>query len=368
MKKNIKNLSLALLALSMSAPAFADDCYDAFDIIRNPFAVTVPNQQGGFSFGADALYMKPSVPNGAYLSTASPGVTPTAGITTSHTIQVVNPSYQWGFDVNAAYRIPCSGNDISILWTYLGNNNDHNDNIAFPTRFPIGGGVFLPATTTANANLDFNGYNAVDLDFGQRINFGDYFNFRLFTGLRGVQIKENVNRYTSLAVPGIPGAPATSFFTDSVQDNSKFSGVGPQFGIDGRFCLGYGIGLDANATVSLLIGTIDASTHNLSTVISTTSSAITTNIDLNNKSCQVVPALDSMLGLDYTYNFNNCNRSTFVVQAGWKVIEYWDVAHDMFANGGHGDVIFGGTSGRLRPNTPTNIGFSGPYAGIKVNL
>ena len=61
MGKNIKRLSLALIALGLSAPVFADTC--------NPFTVTVPNQQGGFTVGADALYLRPSAPNTSYSPT-----------------------------------------------------------------------------------------------------------------------------------------------------------------------------------------------------------------------------------------------------------------------------------------------------------
>ena len=76
-------------------------------------------------------------------------------------------------------------------------------------------------------------------------------------------------------------------------------------------------------------------------------------IDSQNKT-RVVPALDASLGLDYTYNFNNCYRSSLVIQAGYKAINYFDVTHHILSNGG--------------PNNATNVGFDGPYLGAKVNF
>jgi hypothetical protein len=375
MGKNIKRLSLALLALGLSAPAFADTCCASpCTTSCNPFTVSIPTQQGGFSFGADALYVKPSASNGAYITIAGTNTGTTTAPAFNDTIRVADPSYQWGFDVNAAYRIPCTGNDVTAIWTHLGNNSDNHDHVSFPVSIGIGDDVFLPGAITASGNVDFNNYDAVDIDFGQRVNFGDYFNFRIFTGVRWAQVEENINATATLFVPGIVGALPATTATDAVQDESKFNGVGPQFGLDGRYCLGYGFGVDANITTSLLIGTGDASTTE--TITTATVGAATTqaiiNTDLDNRTGHVVPALDASLGLDYTYNFNHCNRSSLVIQAGWKVIQYWDVAHNMFANGDHAPGDFttsaGFGTGGLFPNTANSVAFSGPYAGIKVNL
>ena len=81
--------------------------------------------------------------------------------------------------------------------------------------------------------------------------------------------------------------------------------------------------------------------------------AVRVPIDSQNKT-RVVPALDASLGLDYTYNFNNCYRSSLVIQAGYKAINYFDVTHHILSNGG--------------PNNATNVGFDGPYLGAKVNF
>lgn len=355
MGKNIKRLSLALLALGLSAPAFADTC--------NPFNVTVPNQQGGFTIGADALYLQPSVPNGAYNFTANTATTVTAPFITNGSINSVDPTYHWGFDVTAAYRICGTGNDISATWTHLSQNSD-SDTVHLV-------GVVNPLTEV-NGNADVTGslqfnYDAVDVDVGQRVNFGDYFQFRTFAGVRWAQVEDDstVNAIYSSAV-AIPVIQSSQHF----EQNSKFDGIGPQAGFDGRYCLGYGFGLDANLTASLLVGKTDNDVrYTQLPAAATTVASRVVDLTVNTKD-RVVPAIDASLGLDYTYNFNNCDRSSLVIQAGWKVVNYFDAGNRVDDN----DVAaLAGTTGLVTPGfghgtDSHNIAFQGPYAGVKVNL
>ena len=355
MGKNIKRLSLALLALGLSAPAFADTC--------NPFNVTVPNQQGGFTIGADALYLQPSVPNGSYFTSVTNPVTPAGAPTvTNFNISNVDPNYHWGFDVTAGYRIPCTGNDITATWTHLSQNSD-SDSLLNPNFRVVNDGVTTVFNQSATGSLEFK-YDAVDLDVGQRVNFGDYFQFRTFAGVRWAQVEEDKSIDTALVETATGTTPVTPFIANTVHrtDDSKFNGFGPQVGFDGRYCLGYGFGVDANLTTSLLIGKDDNSFRDVNTNFASTG-AFTTgailNVDEDSKT-RVVPAIDASLGLDYTYNFNNCDRSNLVVQAGWKVINYWNVVHNI----SDASANFAGTF----TNNGSNVAFQGPYAGIKVNL
>lgn len=354
MGKNIKRLSLALLALGLSAPAFADTC--------NPFNVTVPNQQGGFTIGADALYLQPSVPNSAYNFSANTATTVTPPFVTNGSVNNVDTNYHWGFDVTAAYRIACTGNDISATWTHLSQNSDSDSVHLVGVTGPLDIGTVNADVT---GSLQFN-YDAVDLDVGQRVNFGDYFQFRTFAGVRWAQVEDDSDVaaiYASQAAT--PIIQATQHF----EQNSKFNGIGPQVGFDGRYCLGYGFGLDANLTTSLLVGTTDNDVRYTQLPAATTSvvnRVVNLNVDSKDR---VVPAIDASLGLDYTYNFNNCDRSSLVVQAGWKVVNYFDAANRVDDS----DVAtFAGAAGRVVPgfggDNSHNVAFQGPYAGIKVNL
>lgn len=352
MGKNIKRLSLALIALGLSAPVFADTC--------NPFCVTVPNQQGGFTIGADALYLRPTAPNTSYNLTVgqiSALVTPASlALSVPLTINNIDPSYHWGYDITAAYRIPCTGNDVSATWTHLGETSDTATSPTFHGLVGDDERIDIDGTSTVRFKLD-----SVDLDVGQKVNVGDYFLLRMFAGVRFADLqqkKDSTFVATNTDVPPEPGEP-THVTTVNLFQDSEFKGVGPQVGLDGRYCLGYGFGIDANLTGSLLVGHVDssASLNAIDTVttgiVTTTDFALNVPIDGKNKQ-RVVPALDATLGVDYTYNFNNCYRSSLVIQAGYKAINYFDVTHHILSNAG--------------PNNATNVAFDGPYIGAKVNF
>lgn len=340
MKNNIKCISLALMTLSLSAPVLAGS--------GSPFAVTVPNQQGGFTVGADLLYLRPSAPNNSYNAVIGSDTDPSAlGLAFPVTINNLNPGYHWSFDLMAAYRIPCTGNDISLTWTHLGNINDSKSTTV---PFDI---TDIPGTTlTAESNAKFK-YDAVDLDLGQRVNIGDYFNLRLLAGVRYADLQQNVNNFYSIVNPIIDPPVGLAL---AIDQSSEFKGIGPQMGLEGRYCFGYGFGIDASSTLSAIVGRVDSDAQiNVAGPLAGLAppDSLTINIDQDRKT-RVVPALDANLGVDYTFNLNNCSRSSIVVQAGYKVIHYWNVSHILFNNAG--------------PNNATSISFDGPYVGIKANI
>jgi hypothetical protein len=334
MQKSIKRLSLALLALGLSAPIFADS--------SSPFAVTVPNQNGGFNIGLDALYLQPSAGNLSY-GTVYNGSTSTTGASISGTVQTVDPTYHWGFDANIGYRIPNTGNDVNLDWTHLGNMSNSSSSFA-PAggSFEQVGGNGVTYTTQAGyANTQFQ-YDAVNLDAGQAVMFGDYFKFHAFTGARYANLQQKQDN--------IYGKTTDNVLQNTYLDqNSQFKGLGPQVGFDGRACLPYNFGLDASLTGSLLVGSID-SNASIQRIPTITDKAVVLSFT-NNNNDRVVPALDGKLGVDYTINFNNADRSSMMIQAGYQVTNYFGVSNMILTNG---------------VNSDNNVAFDGPYAGIKV--
>lgn len=337
MEKSIKRLSLALIALGLSAPVFADS--------SSPFDVTVPNQNGGFNIGVDALYLQPSAGNLSY-GTVYNGATAGSSSAVSGTVETVDPTYHLGFDANIGYRIPNTGNDVDLDWTHLGNMSNSSSSYA-----PAGGSFthvgengFTYSGQTGNSNAQFQ-YDAIDLDLGQAVMFGDYFKFHAFTGARYANLQQKIDNIygNTSSSTGV----LTSHY--SYQD-SQFKGLGPQVGFDGRACLPYNFGLDASLTGSLLVGSLD-SNASVQRIPAGTIPTPTVLSYSNNNSDRVVPALDGKLGVDYTINFNNADRSSMMIQAGYQVTNYFGVSNMILNNG---------------VNSDNNVAFDGPYAGIKV--
>lgn len=343
-------LAALLCGISFSASAYG-----------SPFDVTVPNQQGGFTFGGDALLMRGTAPNLGYAVLFGPPLATTEFTSVSGSLSDLDTSYQWGFDALAAYRIPGTGNSVSLAWTHLGDfsNSSTKSFIIPPTDDEDS-----PDSFSQNANVKFN-YNSVDLDLNQLVNFGDYFNFTMFAGARWADVEEDITRnYSSTTL--IDFFDGTSTFE---QENNEFKGIGPQIGFTGRYCLGWGFGIDANVVASLLVGNVD-SDATLSTVV--LSDALVTSSDTStlnsNDRTRVIPALDGSIGADYTYAFANCDRSSVKIQAGYKAINYFDMTEETISHtpvtADNGSFVSGFTLG----NQSSNVDFDGPYVGINVNF
>lgn len=363
----MKNLSIALIALGLSTPVLAE-C---------PFDVTIPNQQGGFTIGADALYLRPSSPNLTFETVDSfttTGLGTTNIVTNRNTDNSrINPSFHWGFDVFAEYRFPCTGNDVMATWTHLGETSDSKTAVQGSSSVAsLNPGTTVPIITQINyANYVTDStakfrYDAVDLNFGQKVNFGSRFLFRVFAGARYADLKQeqdaNINRQGTIisfnSRTGDIVLPTTPFSTgEKISETSDFQGIGPEVGMEGRYCIGAGFGADVSAITSVLLGHVDSTEDDNTRTTFITVTQNTNHHSDNNHTIHAVPTLDINLGLDYTYNFNNCSRSSLVIQGGYKVIHYWDVTH--FVNNGN---IVGNV------NDATGVNFDGPYLGLKINV
>lgn len=78
--RSMKRLSIALIALGLSTPAFADN------------TVYIPSQHGGFKFSVDPLYTRNNVSDS---------------------------NYDWGTFAQIGYLFPATGNDVTVNYTYL---------------------------------------------------------------------------------------------------------------------------------------------------------------------------------------------------------------------------------------------------------
>ncbi len=334
---NIKRLSFALVALGLSAPAFADS------------TVLVPSQHGGFKVGIDALYLRPTNSDLNYATTVSFPTNFRQGFERNATI---DPSYDWGFYAQVGYLFPCTGNDLTLAYTYL--RSDETDSVVGVSSgeallLPIGqlfsGATFGVATGKAKFDL-----NAVDLEGGQRFTTGTY-DMRMFAGLRYANIDHQLQSF---------GAPFSSSGTTfgAQEFKSQFRGLGPRIGVDGRYCLSSGFGVDANLSTALLIGHVDGC-YDAAFTTGTGDDLTVTNFSAKNGSeNRVVPVLEGKLGVDYTYIMDCRCKSALTFEAGYQATNYFN-ADD------HARVVStSGTSFAYQNNT-SDVAFDGIYFGVR---
>lgn len=306
-------LALATIGLTTSLTVFASAPTGA-----QPFQVVVPDVKSGFDFTLTGLYLRPTASDTQlfFVQTYE---------NNTFTNHYDDPGYSPAFGLGFGYVFKNSGNDMRVNWTHLNSSDD--DSASGEIIQPIG-----TFTGTASSTVKFK-YDAVDLDFGQYLSMGTHMQTRWFAGLRFAQITQD----QSTLYTGEERSNAT------VTNSSKFTGIGPRFGVDGNYYLGHNFGFVAQFAGSLLVGSVE-------------SNAAETGLNAgsidNPSESRVVPALDGKLGLDYSKMMNN--GSNFTVEAGYQVSEYFNAA-DTF------DTVSWST-------TTSNVGFQGPYLSLKYKM
>lgn len=343
--KNIKRLSLGLIALGLSASAFANS------------AVLLPSQHGGFKVGIDALYLRPTNNGLDYATTITFPTNYPLGFERNATI---DPSYDWGFYAQVGYLFPCTGNDITLGYTYL-NSNNHDSVVAPPAvgGTPTGIISVFPLSDLAETDTTIGEFGSaegtaaftlkvIDLEAGQRFTTGAY-DMRMFAGLRYAHINQSLETAANpfnLA----PVDEVNTTIAGSQKFGSEFRGIGPRIGVDARYCLSSGFGLDANLSTSLLVGTLD-SYYDATTITAGTPSLVENFTAKNGSNSHIVPVLEAKLGGDYTYILNPRCKSALVLEAGYQVANYFNASEKRITFFPIGNA--------------NNVAFDGPYLGVK---
>lgn len=301
----VKKSTIAVLALS-SGLAYAGE----MGPVCVPGDVTMPCDQSGWVFGAQALYLKPAYTLDVDYAT---------GFTDSANIRHWNgfsPDWGWGFKIEAAYLFS-TGNDINVNWYHYSKITNHTIQVG---------------TSASYVNLSTElepKWDAVNAEFGQRVNFGPLKNLRVFAGGEFTRIS-NVYYLTYLN-------DSNTTLVDSI--HMKFNGFGPRAGADFAYRVIGGLDLTANAAGSVIVGNSSFSTN--------TFVHLDTEGGSTGSQTRIVPELEGKLGLQYTYGFA---QGDLVVNAGYMWQNYFNVQEYLTVHGNGGGGSFG---------------IQGPYVGVK---
>jgi hypothetical protein len=307
---NLKKTAVAVLALSSSA-VFAG----TMGPVCTAGNVTVPCERNAWELSAYALYLKASYNH----DLAWFGATVPAGTATTSFIDS-DLDWGWGFRLEAAYHF-LTGNDFNVNWSHYNHSSDLNYSV-----------------TGADAGTYFVDieprWDAVNLELGQHVNFGEFKNIRFHGGVQFVRIK------TELSQTGV--TPAGVALGGGFGMSSRFNGFGPRTGADMSFDWGNGFGIYAKPAAALLVGKSKFSGANSSGTPATTSSVYGSRT-------AIVPELEAKLGLTYGYAMP---QGDLALDAGWMFVDYI---------GGQDNAIFmdGFAPGH------TDFALQGPYIGLK---
>jgi len=295
--------------------------------------VNVPCEKRGWSFAADALYVQA---NNAGQVTSTTTATDTS-VNTDY--QSYQPDWTWGFRFAAAYYFG-TGNDLNLNWTHFVKQSD-NQNVSGEGI----DGLYITQALASDETVDNiatdveNKFDAVNLEFGQMVHFGEKVDTRFHAGLQYANIHQTTDQ--------------TGWNTDNnnIYDEnnveSKFSGFGPRFGMDSAYNFGNGMAVFGNVAAALLVGdikynqteTFTAADGSGDTAATVSSSATSDN--------SIVPSADAKLGLRYTKSLAQGDLSA---EVGYEVANYWNSVS---------------TTSETTDADTTSFGYDGIFFGLK---
>lgn len=320
--------------------------------------VYVPCYNGGFSFGLAALYLRASNPHLDYAVVSPLLDRPEANEFGLAEFRSSNPQFDWGYSINVGYMFPSTATEVRLTYTRL--NIDDDVHLGRDDDSEIiniqGGDVDLVSDTDLNNKVSFD-YQTLDLDLAQSINIGCSFKLRYFGGLRFADLD---NDFDTNFVQG-----PSPFLIDRVLEvrthqSSNYQGLGPRFGAEGNYHMGWGVGLVGQVATSVLIGDIDSKYDQRDNF---TLDALVINRLRNSHTpneARVVPNFDARLGLDYHYQFCNYSRTRLCVEAGYQVIHYFN-SLDRFASNAPEERTWPG-------HQTLDTSFDGPYVGVQIKV
>lgn len=293
-----KKTAYAVLVVGSSA-AFAG----TMGPLCAPGATTVPCEKQAWDFGVQALYLKPNTNNHrAYFASS------TSAQTTMYAD--LAEDWGWGFKLEGSYHFN-TGNDVNVNWYHY----SHTTNFATDGLTAIFKNFNLGTKVADKAQWD-----AVNVEFGQHVDFGDYKNIRFHGGVQFARLDNTMSSNADTVTTG-----------QYVSLKNRFNGFGPRVGMDMSYDFGNGLAMYGNAASAILVGSSKFNTNNLTQTTSTGS--FTT----------VSPELEGKLGATYTYAMAEGDLS---LDAGYLWVNYFNVVQCGAAR--HSD-----------------IGFNGPYVGLK---
>lgn len=309
---NLKKTAVAVLALGSSV-AFAG----TMGPVCTPGSVTVPCESSAWDLGIQALYLKPAYNDGGYYGQ----VVNAAG--TAATLVDTDPDWGWGFKLEGSYHFG-TGNDVNLNWYHLNDNGidrTHTGNFVLLNSN-------LPDVASERVQINPR-WDAVNLEFGQHADFGQFTNIRFHGGVQYAQIK------TDSAVLGVT-AIGTRY---SYSEDTKFNGFGPRVGADASYDFGNGLAVYAKSAAAILAGKSDLNETFTSTIVP----APTTVVTQSGSKTIIAPEIEAKLGLNYTYAMAQGDLS---LDVGYMFVNYFNVQ-----------------------TTPvlddSDFGVQGPYIGLK---
>lgn len=356
--------ALLTICLFLTSVCFAKEVPE----IRSSFDVFVPNTASGFEMSGDLLFLKPCADNlgWAVQTYFLPIETP------NWSVKTIRPAFQPAFTIGTRYVFANTGIDTQLNWTHLRTSDSKTVRVtpvqqwispfsqtgpgtASTTYDPTGVGEL----TEAKGKVDFH-YDVAHLDVGTSVKIGSHLQLRLFSGVSGVRIKEEISSTFQHPTP----PPLIT-----LDNTSTYLGMGPRLGFTNAYTLWREFHFVGEWAAALLFGSMQPAEYHF-TGSSTALSAI--HISSNRESIssksvmQVVPAFETKLGLNYSYHFR-C-RPVLTLEAGYMGAIYINSLSGYETNENVLPLELGSLSTGSMKHVQSNFSVNGPYATLSLKF
>jgi hypothetical protein len=290
---NLKKTAAAVLALSSSA-VFAGTMGPVCSAVN----VTVPCESTAWDVGARALYLQPAYSGAGYGYSA---------VNNNGRSVEYNKNWGWGFMIEGSYHFE-TGSDANLNWYHFSKSS----NKSYTVEKSGGLGILDAATGFSGTSKTDPKWDAVNLEFGQHVDYGEKKNIRFHGGVQYARIGNDV----TLAGTGTFTRSPSGAFTGTNTFNRKptYNGFGPRVGADMDYAWGNGLGVYVNGAASLLAGS--------SKVTSTYTDTTGAQLIQSASKATIAPELEAKLGLKYDYAVA---QGDLTLDVGWMWVNYWNV-------------------------------------------
>lgn len=307
-----------------------------------------------------ALIFKPSASNLHYAAQAKPLPLESP----NWNIYDIHPDYHFGFDlgIRALFHNRCT--NLALNWVHFKSSDCARHIVPIETDmigpfFEIGPDATPYKAARGTVHFDFN---AVNLTYGQLVNFGDCLQTNIFVGINVTSLKECLSAiYTA----------TTADTARTITTPMNFVGAGPQVGLDFAYHIIKGLNLTGRFAASIVAG--PAKNHTVYSSVSPLLAEFDITPPNTQRTCVqnrtlVVPVLDERLGIAYFVPF--CEHYMMKLEVGYEALIYIsalqsvDMGSEVINIIPNADTV--GVFARTFQRTLSNFALTGPYVAFDV--
>lgn len=328
--------------------------------------LTVPCAAKGWDFGIQALSLRPSYSSVVDSAGVNLLVNQFVNPTNNLGFLTNSPGWEWAFKLDGSYHFQ-TGNDLDVSWYHLGrrtSNRTYEDVFQPVPTLPTPPLPPLPTNLNTSYLSIKPGWDAVNLELGQRVYAGRFEKMRFFGGFQFAHIQTWQRVLNVIPAEGL----VSNFFNNMFVNKASYSGFGPRVGMNLAYGWDFGLNMYADAAAQVLVGGNGTHGTFVQVVSPPTFLPFLRTFEGSGSTVSVVPGLEAKLGL--TYNWLT-SQGNFMVDIGWMWANYFKAQRllsftemQTFAMNNGFLAVTPTAAGPLSPQA-VNFGIQGPYAGIK---